>query len=119
MLRLAPPPPRKLAGFTLLEVMIIAAVVGIMAMIAVPNFIKARVTAQQKICVKQLHSLSETKQQWAYENKKLPTATPTAAQLQLYYGKNRMPVCPSQGTYTLRRVNQEPICSRAALGHTH
>ena len=118
MTRLAPP-RRKLAAFTLLEVMIIAAVIGIMAMIAVPNFIKARTTAQQKACVKQLHSLSESKQQWAFENQKLPTATPTRAQLRVYSGKNRMPTCPTHGTYPLRPVNQEPLCSRAALGHTY
>lgn len=109
---------RKLAGFTLLEIMIISAIVGIMAMIAVPNFIKARVTAQQKVCIKNLRSLAETKQQWGFENKKLPTATPTAAQLQVYYGSSRMPACPSQGTYTLRALNADPICNRAALGHT-
>lgn len=113
------PPRRNLAAFTLLEIMIVAAVIGIMAMIALPNFIKARTTAQQKACIKQLHSLSESKQQWAFENQKLPTATPTRAQLRVYYGKNRMPVCPSQGTYTLRPVNREPLCSRAALGHTY
>lgn len=118
MTRLAPP-RRKLAAFTLLEIMIIAAVIGIMAMIAVPNFLKAHTTAQQKACIKQLHSLSESKHQWAFENQKLPTATPTAAQLQVYFGKNRMPTCPTQGTYTLRPVNREPLCSRAALGHTY
>lgn len=113
------PQRRKLAAFTLLEIMIIAAVIGIMAMIAVPNFLKARTTAQQKVCIKQLHSLSESKQQWAFENRRPPTAIPTVAQLQAYYGRNRMPVCPSRGTYTLRRVSREPTCSRAALGHTY
>jgi prepilin-type N-terminal cleavage/methylation domain-containing protein len=110
---------QKLAGFTLLEVMVISAIVGIMAMIAVPNFIKARVTAQQKMCIKNLHSLSETKQQWGFENKRPATAIPTPAQLQVYYGKSRMPVCPSQGTYSLRALNREPVCNRAALGHTY
>ena len=110
---------QKLAGFTLLEVMIIAAIVGLMAMIALPTFAKAHANTQQKLCIKNLHSLSETKQQWGFENRKLPTATPTAAQLRVYYGKNRMPTCPARGTYTLRALNREPICNRAALGHTY
>lgn len=106
-------------GFTLVEIMIVIAVIGIMAMIALPNFAKARATAQQKACIKNLHSLSETKQLWGFENKKQPTVTPTAAQIRVYFGQNRMPVCPSRGTYTLRRLNLEPLCSRAALGHTY
>lgn len=110
---------RKPHGFTLVEIMIVVAVIGIMASIALPNFAKARATAQQKACIKNLHLLSETKQQWGFENKKQPNVTPTVAQIRVYFGQNRMPVCPSRGTYTLRRLDLEPRCSRAALGHTY
>ncbi len=111
--------PKPAHGFTLVEIMIVVAIIGIMAMIALPNFAKARATSQQRACIKNLHLLSETKQQWGFENNKQPTVTPTAAQLQVYFGQNRMPVCPARGTYTLRRLNQEPTCNRAALGHTY
>ena len=106
-------------GFTLLEIMTVAAVVGIMVTIAMPNFLKARATAEQKACIKNLHALSESKQQWGFENKKAATVTPTVAQLRTYFSRNQMPACPSRGTYTLRVLNREPICSRAALGHTY
>ncbi len=105
-------------GFTLVEIMIVVAVIGIMMSIALPNFAKARATAQQKACCKNLAVLDQTKQQWGFENKKQSTATPTIAQIQVYFGQNRMPVCPTRGTYRLQRLDRVPTCTRAALGHT-
>lgn len=105
-------------GFTLVEIMIVVAVIGIMASIALPNFAKARATAQQKACIKNLTVLDQTKQQWGFENKKQATATPTVAQIRAYFGQSRMPTCPSRGTYTLQRLDRNPTCTRAGLGHT-
>ena len=90
-----------------------------LVMIAMPNFLKARATAEQQACIKHLHALSETKQQWGFENQKAANVTPTAAQLQVYFGRNQMPFCPGSGTYTLRALDTEPTCTRAALGHTY
>ena len=105
-------------GFTLLEIMIVVGVIGIMASIALPNFLKARATAEQRSCIKNLRELDLTKQQWGFENQKTSTARPTVAQIQVYFGQNRMPVCPGRGTYTLQRLDRNPTCTRAALGHT-
>ena len=98
--------------------MIVVGVIGIMASIAVPNFLKARATAEQRSCIKNLRELDVTKQQWGFENKKTATAIPTVAQIQVYFGRNRMPVCPGRGTYILQRLDRNPTCTRSALGHT-
>lgn len=108
----------RTGGFTLVEIMIVVAVIGIMMSIALPNFARARTTAQKNICIKNLSVLEQTKQQWGFENKKQATATPTVAQIQAYFGQTRMPVCPGRGTYTLQRLDRNPTCTRAALGHT-
>ena len=106
------------SGFTLLEIMIVAGVIGIMASIALPNFLKARATAEQRSCIKNLRELDLTKQQWGFENKKSSTSIPSVAQIQAYFGQSRMPICPGRGTYTLQRLDRNPTCTRSALGHT-
>src|SRR2546422_5555123 len=60
----------KVAGFTLVEIMIVVAIIGLVAAIAIPNFVKARENAQLNSIVNNLRILEGAKDQWALENKK-------------------------------------------------
>jgi prepilin-type N-terminal cleavage/methylation domain-containing protein len=99
-------------GFTLVEIMIVVLIIGILLAIAVPNFIKARETSRAKSCVANLKQIESAKEQWAMDNKKTNTDTPTPAQL---YGAGlylkNAPVCPSGGAYTEGDMATRPICS--------
>jgi prepilin-type N-terminal cleavage/methylation domain-containing protein len=75
------------AGFTLVEIMIVVAIIGLLAAIAIPNFVKARTTAQANACVNNLRQIDGAKQQWALENKKAPTDTPGDSDIQPYLGR--------------------------------
>ena len=84
-------------------------VVPMMAAIAVPNFVKARSTAQMNACINNLRQLDGAKQQWALDNKKTDTATPTMQDLEQYL-KAKLD-CPAGGVYTLNAVSERPTCS--------
>ncbi len=58
------------AGFTLVEIMIVVAIIGLLAAIAIPNFVKARETAQLNSIVNNLRIIEGAKDQWALELKK-------------------------------------------------
>ncbi len=73
------------------------AVPGMLAAIAIPNFVKARATAQQNACINNLRQLDAVKQQWALEKNKTATDVPTQEDLMPFLRK--WPVCP-QGALT-------------------
>ena len=90
--------------------------IGMVSAIAVPNFVKARGTAQQNACINNLRQIDGAKQQWALENKKTDTDTPTRADLKPFLGNKQFPVCPAGGTYTINPVSKRPECSHE--GHS-
>jgi uncharacterized phage infection (PIP) family protein YhgE len=65
-------------------------------------------------CFNNLRLLDAAKQQWALQNKKQPTDTPTMEDLRPYFGQGPnavLPVCPDGGVYTLGPVSDKPTCS--------
>ena len=95
--------------------MIVVAIIGLLAAIAIPNFIRARTTAQMNACINNLRQIDGAIQQWALENKKDASASPVFTDISAYL-KNSV-ICPSGGTafsdsYTLASVAEKPVCKK-------
>src|ERR1035437_11100820 len=107
-------------GFTLVEIMIVVAIIGLLASIAIPNFVKARTTAQMNACISNLRMIDGAIQQWALDTKQGDTATVTAADI-LPYLKNSV-TCPSGGktfadSYSVTAGQARPACRKQPPTH--
>ncbi len=92
---------------------------GLLAAIAIPNFVKARSTAQQRACITNLKQVDGAVMQWALEYKKNTSDTYTLADPKvLEFMKGRvLPVCPAGGIYSPEiNVGDVPRCNIS--GHT-
>ena len=97
-----------------MEIMIVVAIIGLLAAIAIPNFIKARATSQQNACINNLRQIDAAKMQWALENGKANGTPVTEADITPYLGpgpNGTVPKCPAGGKYTIGKVGEVPTCS--------
>ncbi len=113
----------KTAGFTLVEIMIVVAIIGLLAAIAIPNFVRARTQSQANACINNLRQMDGAAQQWALENKLQSTATPGSGDIAPYLKlttAGTLPPCPAGGTYTWTTVGtNSSICSLSASTPAH
>jgi len=103
---------RSRAAFTILEMMVVVAIIGLLAVIFIPYFMRAREDSTRKACVANLVQIYQAKVRWALDNKKLPSDIPLDSDL---FGTNglivRKPSCPAGGAYDIKQVDEQPTCT--------
>ena len=101
------------AGFTLVEIMIVVAIIGLLAAIGIPSFQKARDNSTTKGCINNLRIIDSAKEQYAMDNNVAQSGTISATtDLDDYIkGGYSNVVCGAGGTYTMNAVGTDPSCS--------
>ena len=112
----------RVKGFTLVEIMIVVAIIALLAVIAIPNWVRARDTSQTNACINNLRQIAGATQQWALDNRQGSGADVVPENV-LPYLKNAV-VCPAggldatfAGTYLLNKVGNPPTCQIVQATH--
>ena len=108
-------------GFTLVEIMIVVAIIGLIGSIAISNFIRARQRSQATLCSQLLERIDGAKAQAAFEFSLGDADTPSDAQLILFLNKpngtqvdGSTSLCPGGGTYLVGAMASAPACNLSA-----
>ena len=107
---------KKKAGFTLVEIMIVVAIIGLLAAIAIPSFVKARETSRRNACINNLRQIESAKEQHAMAANLRPDAEYGSdfgdSDLDDYIrgGLAAATECPSGGTVEVNDMDLYPTC---------
>ena len=86
-------------GFTLVEIMVVVSVIGTLAALAIPKFMRAREVTKQNICALNIRRIEGALNRY---NIDYPTVAFDAVTMDNLVGNyiNTEPECPSAGTYS-------------------
>ena len=113
---------RPATGFTLVEILLVVTIIGLLALIVAPYFLKNRDIANKNVCISNLRLIAAAKAVWAQEQNKGNQDIP--GDTDLFGATNYVrtkPDCPGGGAdyiLTVGAVGVAPACSLSnSFGH--
>lgn len=103
------------SGFTLLEIMIVVTMIGFLAGLAIPAFMKSRRATQAARCVSNMGQIENAKERWAMETFGDVGTPCNSTEITMYF-KRGFPACPASGSYTVNPIGSNVVCS---IGDPH
>jgi prepilin-type N-terminal cleavage/methylation domain-containing protein len=105
-------------GFTLVEIMIVVAIIGLLAAIAVPSFLQARETARRNACINNLRQIDGAKDQYALEYGGGADLLLTSTNIAIYIKDMNKCFCPLlvgtnrtfDNSYSINVLTAAPTC---------
>ena len=100
------------AGFTLVELVIVVAIIGILTTMAIASLLKAREASRQSVCLVNQCQMDSSKALFATDRRTPIGQAVTWGDIRPYLKQASMPLCPSGGTYVLGTVGEDCYCTR-------
>jgi|SRR6267143_3166779 len=94
------------SGFTLVEIMIVMAIIGLLAGISTPSVLKARDTSQLNAIINNLRLIESAKEQWALDTRQGTGVVPADTDVAPFLKLNAMPTPIVGETYNINPVGQ-------------
>lgn len=110
---------RRRHAFTLVEIMVVIAIIGLLCAVAIPNWVRARANSQASACINNLKKIDDAASQFAIEmHKSTGDHVSLNRDLTPYIKMNsagRLPACPASGVYGIESVGDTPVCSLGSV----
>ena len=101
----------KKDGFTLFEILVVVAIIGIVIGFAIPNINRSRQKTQTEICSTNIKEINSAKSMWAmWGAVETGRDVPQWADIVPEYVK-KVPICPGGGVYAMNDMDESATCS--------